>query len=191
MAVKNLESYVPKQILALDCGSCLRLPATIPAAAGDIDAGQLMGIRTADKLLLPTRRALITADAANNVKVVTVGAAASKFKVGDTVSWRTLTDATAHDMGAVTAVTATTVTFTNDTGSAITHNQAYLYVADGTEKAVAIMEYAVLNDADVTQGASPYVAGVFTETDLIGFDDVALADLGARRTLGGLVIVPC
>jgi hypothetical protein len=193
MTVKNLESYVPKQVVALNAEDAVRLPATIPANAGDIGAGQVMGVRTADKLLLPVRRAVITADAADNVKTVTVGVAnVGKFKVGDTVAWRTLADATAHNMGAVTAVDAVagTVTFTNVTGAAITKDVTYLYVMDGTEVAKAVMQYSVLNDAAI-QGVSPYVSGMFYEDQLLGLDAIAISDLGARRSLGGVLIVPC
>lgn len=191
MAVKTVESYVPRQILAVTACEPLRLPATIPANAGDIDAGQVVGIRTADGYLKPVRRGLLAANAANAATTLDAGAAnIDKFKVGDVVAIRTLNGATVQNLGAVTAKGATTVTVTTAVAQAYTANQAYVYVADGSEVAKGVMEYAVLNDSD-SQGVSPYAAGVFRESDLIGFDDVALGDLGARRTFGGLVIVPC
>jgi hypothetical protein len=192
MAVKTVESYVPRQILALNGDDAIRLPATIPVNAGDIDAGQVMGVRTADSMLLPVRRCLLAADAANAATTLTVGAAnVGKFKVGDPVSLRNLAGTVVQNLGTVSAVAATTITVTTALAAAYTTNQAYLYVADGTEVAKAIMEYVVLNDAVNPVGVSPYVSGMMYEAELTGLDPVAIADLGARRSLGGVLIVPC
>lgn len=190
--MKLVENYEPKQVLALSVPGSqpVRLPATIPASAGDIDAGTIMGQRTADGVILPVRRCLLAANAAQAANVLNVGAAnINKFKVGDVVAIRVKATGAIQNLGAVTAKGADTITVTNALAEAHTANQSYVYVADGTEAARGIMEYSVLDDSEPQQ-VSPYVGGAFYENQLIGLDDLAIADLGARRTLGGLLIVP-
>lgn len=190
--MKLVENYEPKQVVALSVPGSqpVRLPATIPANAGDIDAGVIIGQRTADGVILPVRRCLLAADAAPGATTLNVGAAnVAKFKVGDTAAIRVKATGAVQNLGAVTAVGADSITVTNALAAGHTANESYVYVADGTEVARGIMEYSVLSSTEVQQ-VSPYVAGAFYENQLSGLDDLAIADLGARRTLGGLLIVP-
>lgn len=182
---KLVESYVPKQVEAL--GHALRLPATLPANAGDIQAGQVVGIRTADGKAMPVRRAALAANAASAATTLKVGADhVGKFKVGDTAAIRTRSNGTVQNLGAITAVTADSITVTTALSASHNANASDVYVADGSEVAKGITEYAVLNDA-LEQQISPFVAGVFYEAELVGLDDIAIADLGGRRLLNGLI----
>jgi hypothetical protein len=79
-------------------------------------------------------------------------------------------------------------------------------LATGVETAVAILVYDVVTDADGNhylgtnavasstnlphKDASVYVAGVFDEDDLTGWDANALADFQARRLPSGFIRIP-
>lgn len=184
---KLVESYVPRQIQALGHG--LKLPATLAPNAGDIPAGHVMGVRTSDGMMMPVRRAPLAANAASGATSLKVGEDhIHKFKVGDTVAIRARSNGQVQNLGAVTAVTADSITVTTALSAAHNANAADVYVADGSEVARAILEYSVLNDS-LPQQISPFVLGVFYEAELVGLDDIAIADLGARRLLNGLIKV--
>lgn len=187
MTPKLVESYVPKQIQALGHG--LRLPATLAPNAGDLPAGQVMGIRTSDGYLMPVRRAPLAANAAAGATTLKVGADhVHKFRVGDPVAIRARADGTVQNLGTVTAISADSITVSTGLSAAHDANTADVYVADGSEVAKAILEFSVLNDS-LPQQVSPFVLGVFYEAELVGLDDIAVADLGARRLLNGLIKV--
>jgi len=164
-----------------------RIAVTIAPNTGDLDKGTILGVTTADSLFRPVRRYTLTVAAAAAVTSVEVTSTAN-IKVGDTVSVMQAAGTGVESGGAVTAVVVNganaTVTFTTATAEALAVGD-YLYVSDGSQKALVVLADVVL-DAASNKISNAYVAGKFVQSQLVGVDSFVLSDLKARQIPYGI-----
>lgn len=154
---------------------------------GDLAAGQIVGLKE-DEYADAVRRTTLAAEAAAEATQLSVDDA-SIFKVGDTAVLMKADGSVAEDLGAITAVDANNNTITVTTAVTAAHAiGSYVYVSDGTEKALAILAEPVIDEGEAVV-ANAYLGGAFEESLIIGLDAIAKADLGAR-TVAGILIVP-
>ena len=154
---------------------------------GDLAAGQIVGLKE-DGYADAVRRTTLTAQADAAATQLSVEDA-SLFKVGDTVALMKADGTVVEDLGAITAVDEVGNTITVTTAVTEVHAiGSYVYVADGTEKALAILAEPVVDEGEAVV-ANVYLGGAFEEEVIKGLDAVSRADLGAR-TVAGILIVP-
>ncbi len=163
-----------------------KIPLTF-LGTGDIPAGQVIGIAS-DGYANKVRRTTLAAQADAAATQLSV-ADASLFKVGDNVTIMKADGTTVENLGAITAVDTANNTITVTTPVTAVHSiGSYAYVADGSEKAVAILEEPVIDEGEAVV-ANVYLGGAFNESLIEGLDALAKADLGAR-SVAGILIVP-
>ena len=163
-----------------------KIPMTF-LSTGYIPAGTVVG-QKADGYGHKVRRTTLTNNAAAGANELVV-ADATLFKVGDVVGLMKADGSAVENLGAVTniivadnkVVVTTAVTAAHAAGS-------YAYVADGSQKALAILSEPVI-DEGIEVVANVYIGGCFNENMVSGLDTIARTDLGAR-TVTGILIVP-
>lgn len=188
--ITDVETYSDRQILAFPEHQGPIVSVLLTAGQGDLVSGTLLGKITASGKYARVRRTTLSADEAIGQTVLSV-ADASIFSVGQTVSIKEADGSELEDLGAITARdltnNANTITVTNALAAAKTTG-AYLFVNDGSEKALVILaEEVPTQAADVN--VQSYLGGPFYTNMLVGMDALARADLGAR-VVNDLTIVP-
>ncbi|KLU66310.1 hypothetical protein DEAC_c17090 [Desulfosporosinus acididurans] len=166
-----------------------RITVTIAPNTGDLDKGTILGAGTADGLFRPVLRTTVPAAVAPaNPQVIAVAVnTGSKFKLGQTVSAMSSTTGAVQALGTITAINGDNITVQTELTAALAAND-WLYVSDGSQKALAILADVVM-DAAANKISNAYVAGKFIQSQLVGVDSIALSDLKARSipyTIGGV-----
>jgi len=156
---------------------------------GDLSAGQVVGLKE-DGYAQAVRRTTLTAQANATADELSVNDA-TLFKVGDIAGLMKADRTAVENLGAITAVdtVANSITVT----TAVTEAHAigsYVYVADKSEKALAILAEPVIDEGEAVI-ANVYLGGAFEKELIIGLDAVAKADLGAREVAGILIVPGC
>lgn len=155
---------------------------------GDIPAGQVIGQKS-NGYAAKVRRTTLTAQAGAAATQLSV-TDASIFRVGDNATLVKADGTAVEDLGAITAVDIDGNKITVTNAVAASHAiGSFVYSADGSETAVAILAEPVIDEGDAVV-ANVYLGGAFTESMIEGLDAKAKADLGAR-TVAGILIVPC
>ena len=188
--ITDVESYSDRQILAFPEFRGPSVSALLAAAQGDLVSGTVLGKITATGEYARVRRTTLSGDEAIGQTVLSV-ADASIFSIGQTVSIMEADKSEPEDLGAITALDLTqganTITVTNALVAAKSTG-AYVFVNNGSEKALLILVEEVPNQA-IAVNVQAHLGGPFFTNMLVGMDALARADLGAR-VVNDLTIVP-
>lgn len=183
--ITTVESYQDRKIVAVLGHAGPIVSVVVAPGQGDLLAGTVMGKRS-DGQYAPVRRSSLSADEAIGQTELSVTDPAI-FSVGQVVSIQKADGSEGEDLGAVTAVGANTITVTNALAAAKSTG-AYVYVSDGSETALVVLNENMPNQA-APVNAEAYLGGVFYSAMLLGMDALAKKDLGAR-VVDSVTIVP-
>jgi len=157
-----------------------RIPVTIAPNTGDLDMGTVLGVSTADGLFRPVIRITVTATAVASPQVLNAKIAGSgaKFAIGQNVSSMNSDGTSVQALGTITAINGDAITVQTELTTALVDG-SYLYVSDGSQKAVVVLGDVVW-DAAANKISNAYVAGKFIQSRLVGVDALVISDLHAR-----------
>lgn len=163
---------------------CVKIPLTF-LNCGDIDCGAIVGLKS-DGYGQRVRRASLTADAAANAtQLVLDNIPVNK---GDSVYIMKPDGTVLENLGAVTDINIATKTVTVTTGLTAAHAAgSFLFVKDGSEKAVGILAEPIADDGSEIQ-ANVYIEGIFDTEIVTGIDSLSLKDLNARVVNNILIV---
>lgn len=180
-------TFVDKQIHVHPCKHVI--PITIAANTGDLDKGTIMGVGTADDLFRPVIRTTVLASAIATPQVINVAVGTgSKFTVGQTASSMKADGTTIQALGTITAINNDVITVSAPLTTAL-NNGDYFYVSDGSQKAVVILAYPIM-DASSPKIGQGELGAVYWQDQLVGLDPIAIKDLGARQIPDDILVVP-
>ncbi|WCK55424.1 hypothetical protein PP175_05595 [Aneurinibacillus sp. Ricciae_BoGa-3] len=187
------ETFIDKQITYTADGAKHKFPISLAPLTGDLDAGVVLGLTTADGLYRPVRRTTLTAQAAvpaagsaQTLKVQDI----TPFKVGDSLTVMANDGTQKQTVGAITAIDSTTNTITVTTAlTTAVASGGFVFVGDGSEVALVILAQPI-PDGPASKTATVFVGGVFFTDQLIGLDDLAKKDLMVRQPLPNMTIIP-
>lgn len=154
---------------------------------GNLMPGQVIG-EMSDGYANKVRRTTLSSDAAAAATELFV-ADISLFQIGDTIALRKADSSEIENLGAVKSIIAEEHKLVVTTALMAAHpTGTYIYVADGSEKAVAILAEPVIDFSEAVT-ANVYLGGCFIASSISGMDAVAKSDLGAR-VVSDILIVP-
>lgn len=163
---------------------CVEIPLTFKSC-GDIDCGCIIGIKS-DNYGQRVRRAALTADAAANATQLTIDSI--PMNKGDSVCIMKSDGSSLENLGTVTDINTITKMVTVTTGLTAAHAAgSFLFVKDGSEKAVGILAEPVTDDDSEIQ-ANVYIKGIFDKNIVTGIDSISLKDLNARIVNNILIV---
>lgn len=163
---------------------CVKIPLTF-LNSGDIDTGCIVGVKE-DGYAEKVRRATLTADAAVSATQLVIDSIS--IKIGDSVHIMKVDGTALEDLGTVTNINTETKTVTVTTGLTAAHAAgSFLFVKDGSEKAVGVLAEPVIDDGSEFV-ASVYIKGVFDTNYVTGIDSISLKDLNARIVKNILIV---
>ena len=163
---------------------CVKIPLTFQNC-GDIDCGAIVGIKS-DGYAQKVRRATLTSDAAASATQLVLDNIS--VNRGDSVCIMKADGSVLENLGAITDINITTKTVTVTTGLTAAHAAgSFLFVKDGSEKAVGILAEPITDDGSEIQ-ANVYIEGIFDTNIVTGIDSISLKDLNAR-TVNNILIV--
>lgn len=163
---------------------CVKIPLTFQNC-GDIECGAIVGIKS-DGYGERVRRAALTADAAASATQLVLDSI--PVNKGDSVYIMKVDGSALENLGAVTDINTATKTVTVTTGLTAAHaTGSFLFVKDGSEKAVGVLAEPISDDGSEIQ-ANVYIEGIF-DTDIVtGVDILSLKDLNARVVNNILIV---
>lgn len=163
---------------------CVRIPLTF-LNCGDLDAGCIVGIKS-NGYGERVRRAALTADGAINATQIVIDSI--PFKVGDSVYIMKMDGSAVENLGAITNINTETKTVTVTTGLAAPYAAgSFLFVKDGSEKAVGVLAEPIIDDGSEIQ-ANVFIEGIFDTNIVTGIDSISLKDLYGRVVNNILVL---
>ncbi|HWP96417.1 MAG TPA: hypothetical protein VN426_06170 [Syntrophomonadaceae bacterium] len=184
--IQTVETYQDRKILAFLGFAGPIVSVLIAASQGELLAGTVLGKKSSDSQYAPVRRSTLSAGEAIGQTVLSV-TDPKVFSIGQTVSIQEADGSEVENLGAITAKDDTTVTVTTAL-TAAKSSGAYIYVADGSETALVILNENVPNQ-NVAVNAEACLGGVFYTNMLVGMDALAKKALGAR-VVDSVTIVP-
>lgn len=163
---------------------CIAIPLTFQNC-GDMDCGCVVGIKS-DGYGQKVRRAALTADAAANATQLVIDSI--PINKGDSVYIMKPDGSALENLGAVTEINIATKTVTVSTGLTAAHAAgSFLFVKDGSEKAIGILAEPIADDGSEIQ-ANIYVKGIFDMGVVTGLDSISIKDLNARVVNNILIV---